>query len=68
MDPNLLRHIRRPAKYGYDFHVAEGSGVYAMEDGIVVRLIGHFQHAYQDSTRMQGVVWNDSLLVCGPET
>jgi hypothetical protein len=41
-----------PAKFGYDFHVIEGSSVYAMEEGIVIRVIEHFQYAHQDLKRL----------------
>ncbi len=49
--PDSVPSHSGPAKYGYDFHVNEGSSVYAMEDGIVIGVIEHFEHAHRDQRK-----------------
>lgn len=51
--PGAVPSHTGPAKYGYDFHVVEGSSVHAMEDGVVIRVIEHFQSAHREANRMQ---------------
>lgn len=42
---------RGPDKYGYDFIAPLHTPVYAMEDGIVARVIDHYLEAHQDKKR-----------------
>ncbi len=40
-----------PDQYGYDFAIGEGTPVYAMEKGLVIRVIENYSEAHQDEKR-----------------
>lgn len=42
-------------RYSYDFSVPEGTEVYAMAEGIVIRVVQHYTLAHQDKARMKEV-------------
>jgi murein DD-endopeptidase MepM/ murein hydrolase activator NlpD len=41
--------------YSYDFSVEEGTYVYAVEEGVVARIVQHYREAHQDKNRMEEV-------------
>ena len=42
-------------EFGYDFSTPEGTEVYPMLGGVVIRVIGHYELAHQDLTRKKDV-------------
>jgi murein DD-endopeptidase MepM/ murein hydrolase activator NlpD len=42
-------------QYSYDFSVPQGTPVYAMESGVVIRIVQHYSIAHQNKTQMDQV-------------
>ncbi len=53
--PNSTETHTKEFEFSYDFSVPEGSSVYAIESGIVIRVVQHYEKAHQDKTRLNEV-------------
>ena len=50
--------------YSYDFSVPEGTSIFAVEEGVVARIVHHYREAHQDKNRMEEV---NRVLIVHPD-